>query len=208
MDSTIEQQIDRRKASIPERMPNVMREITQRFALFQGEAEKKLHEALTMSGSRRAKVIKIQQLTSEVRALASPYAACQNGCSNCCYQLVMLSQTEADAIGHHIGRRAAQLSPSYKIPAEHSFGRNTPCSFLVGGSCSIYDYRPFTCRNLVNLDVDNLLCGFENWELEKANDPRFTGFPKQDPGPLLDAYKKISSADAVGDIRDFFPPTE
>lgn len=117
----------------------------------------------------------------------------------------MISQTEADTIAHNIKRKAVQLSPTYKLPDMDTFNAATPCNFLVDGECSIYEHRPFMCRNQVNLDRDNLLCSFENWELGKANSSMFTGIPMQDPGPLLIAYRQVSSHDIVGDIRDFFP---
>ena len=118
----------------------------------------------------------------------------------------MMSQTEADAIGHRIGRPAMQLRADYVPPDLHDFGRETPCPFLVNDACSIYEHRPFVCRNYVNMDQDPLLCGFENLALARAGDPRHTPVPHLDPGPLLAAYRAVSGKDRLGDIRAFFPP--
>lgn len=118
-----------------------------------------------------------------------------------------MSQTEADAISHKIAKQAVQLSSGYVLPEIHEFGKDTPCTFLKDGACSIYENRPFMCRNMVNLDVDPLLCGFENWDLDRTKDSRFTGIPMLGAGPLMEAYQKLASQDKVGDIRDFFPPS-
>jgi uncharacterized protein len=199
------EEIHNRKQDVSERMPEVMRAIDLRFAPFRRQFDARLANALGANGSRRSKIFAIQRLSSEVRQISSPFAACKRGCSNCCYQRVMLSQTEADTIAHNIKRKAVQLSPAYRLPDMDAFDSTTACNFLVDGECSIYEHRPFMCRNQVNLDKDSLLCSFENWELGKANSPMYTGIPMQDPGPLLVAYRQVSSHDIIGDIRDFFP---
>lgn len=199
------QEIDNRKQEVSERVPKVMHEIELRFEPYRRQFDQQLARALAANGSRRSKIFAIQKLSSEVRQISAPFAACKKGCSNCCYQRVMLSQTEADTIAHNINKKAVQLSPAYKLPDMEAFDSTTPCNFLVDGACSIYDHRPFMCRNQVNLDKDNLLCSFENWELGRSKSPLFTGTPMQDPGPLLVAYRQVSSRDVVGDIRDFFP---
>jgi hypothetical protein len=201
------EEIHNRKQDSSERAKQVLREIELRFRPLQSQFDARLANALGANGSRRSKIFAIQKLSSEVRQISAPFAACGKGCSNCCYQRVMLSQTEADTIAHNIKRKAVQLSPAYKLPDIDAFDSTTPCNFLVGGECSIYEHRPFMCRNQVNLDKDNLLCSFENWELGKAKSPMHTGILMQDPGPLLAAYRQVSSRDLVGDIRDFFPAT-
>lgn len=198
--------IDARKAALKERVPAVTRQIDQAFAPSEPALAAKLQRVFADGGSRRNKIVRIQALVSEVRSYASEHAACKQGCSACCKQRVMMSQTEADAIGHAIGRPAVQLRLDYVPPRIHDFGRDTPCTFLVDDACSIYEHRPFVCRNYVSLDLDPLLCGFENWDLDKAGDKRFTPVPHLDPGPLLAAYRKVAGQDRIGDIRAFFPP--
>ncbi|WP_298150872.1 YkgJ family cysteine cluster protein [Flavobacterium sp.] len=203
--TSIAEQIDKRKQELKDHLPIVMRSIEMNFAPYSAQFNVDFMNALSANGSRRSKIFAIQKLTSEAREKASPFVACSKGCSNCCYQRVMLSQTEADTIAHNIQLKAVQLPISYKLPEIDSFNSATPCPFLVAGECSIYEYRPFMCRNQVNLDKDNLLCSFENWELRKANSPLFTGIPMLAPGQLETAYRNISNRDIVGDIRDFFP---
>jgi hypothetical protein len=55
------------------------------------------------------------------------------------------------------------------------------------------------------LDVDPLLCGFDNWDLSRAKDGRSTGIPLLGAGPLEQAYSSLSGQDKIGDIRAFFP---
>lgn len=198
--------IHARKASLAERVPAVTRQIEQAFAPHESAVAAKLQQVVAENSSRRNKIVRIQALVSEVRSFAGPHAACKQGCAACCTQRVMMSQTEADAIGHRIGRPAVQLRADYVPPAVHDFGADTPCTFLADGACSIYAHRPFVCRNYVSLDVDALLCGFENLALDKARDPRFTPVPHLAPGPLLAAYQQLSGRDRMGDIRAFFPP--
>lgn len=197
--------IHARKAALRERVPEATRRIEQDFAPQEPALAAKLERVLAEGGSRRNRIVKIQALVSEVRQYAGPHAACKQGCSACCHQRVMMSQTEADAIGHRIGRPAVQLRPDYVAPTLHAFGADTPCPFLVDDACSIYEHRPFVCRNYLNLDTDALLCGFENLALAKAGDPRHTPVPHLDPGPLLAAYRQVTGQDRMGDIRAFFP---
>lgn len=201
----IAEKINARKKSLEVRMPGVLIQIEKALAPRLPVFSTKLEQVLVGTNSRRSKVNKIQELISEVSAVAGEYIACKKGCSACCTQRVTVSQTEADAIAYKIGTTAVQLRPGYVLPDIHNFGVDTPCTFLVEHSCSIYEYRPFACRNQVNLDIDPLLCGFENWELEKAKDQRSTPIPMLGLGPLQEAYKKVSGQDLVGDIRVFFP---
>lgn len=197
--------IDARKITLATRVPEVMGKIENSFDPYKQKFERELEAVMKGGGSRRHKMAKLQTLVSELRTISQEYAACKKGCSDCCSQRVMLAQTEADAIGYKIGKSATQLGPNYSIPQIHEFGITTPCQFLSDGSCSIYEHRPFMCRNMLNLDVDSLLCGFENWDLNNKQDPRFTGIPMLGAGPLQDAYMKVAANDRFGDIRDFFP---
>lgn len=199
--------IHARKVDLPGRVEDATRQIEQAFAPLEAGLAARLNRVVADNSSRRSKLANIQALVSEVRQVAGPHTACRQGCSACCHQRVMMSQSEADAIGQRIGRAAMQLPANYVAPDVHDFGRDTPCPFLVENACSIYEHRPFVCRNYVNLDVDALLCGFENLALAKAGDPRHTPVPHLDPGPLLGAYRQVAGKDRMGDIRAFFPPS-
>jgi hypothetical protein len=197
--------IDARKASVTARLRVVMPQIEQTFAPVKPIVEAKLKKNMTDTGSRRSKFVKLNEIVSDVRAISSAHVACRAGCSACCYQRVMMSQTEAEAIGQKIGRTPVQLRAGYAMPEIDTFGLGTPCTFLSNGVGTIYEHRPFACRNLVNLDVDPLLCGFENWQLSRTKDPRSTGIPLLGAGPLEQTYSSLSGQDKIGDIRAFFP---
>lgn len=198
-------QLAARKAQLDATLPAKTQQIVQAFTPLQKEFDQRVASLLRSNGSPRTKFHALNEIMSDVRAVSAPFSACKAGCSQCCYQRVAMTQGEADAIGYRIGHAAKQLPASYKVPAVEAFSPATPCVFLKNNQCSIYDSRPFACRNLVNLDVDNLLCDFDNWELGVKKDPAFVGFPMQDPGPMLGAYKLLAGKDKVGDIRDFFP---
>ena len=81
----------------------------------------KLHDLFLSNTSRRVKVIRLQPLVSEFQENPQAHTACKKGCSNCCYQPVMLSQTEADAIGHKIHRTPTRLKVGHMMKA-HQVG--------------------------------------------------------------------------------------
>lgn len=168
--------------------------------------DKRLAAIATMPGSRKKKMAAFLELVSDMRKVASPFIACKKGCSACCYQRVVISTLEADLISAKTGRMAKIVITGAPVKPEEEFGKSTPCSFLDShGECSIYEYRPYMCRNFVTLDVDNLLCQPENIELAAEKHPATTGIPLLTPGPLGVLYGQITKGDALNDIRAFFP---
>ena len=85
--------------------------------------------------------------------------------------------------------------------ARSEFSGKTPCPFLKGGECSIYDSRPLTCRMHLNFDIDPYWCLHENWTRPEAL------IPRPDITPLMEAYHALAGKvrPVVADIRDFFP---
>jgi Fe-S-cluster containining protein len=102
---------------------------------------------------------------------------CCSGCTACCFQMVPVTELEAqfffELVGElpadqreTVGVRVAQtllaleaeglfaevkqadlLPPSeLRAFAVRYFRMQTPCPFLEGDSCSIYEHRPFSCR--------------------------------------------------------------
>lgn len=199
------EQLEARRASVVETKERILEQITEAFEPHRKAFDARLSNIVTENSSRRVKVFKLQQIMSDVREFTTPHVPCQKGCSNCCYIRVEVSQVEADAIGQRIGRAAVQLKPTHRMPEKTTFNKSTPCTFLKDGLCSIYDVRPLSCRNAVNLDVDNLLCSFENLDLANARDPRAVGIHYMGMGPIQFAYNRVSAGAVFGDIRDFFP---
>jgi hypothetical protein len=86
-------------------------------------------------------------------------AVCRKGCSFCCTFMGNVDITTLEGI--IIRERMTALSPQEKSllssrigknREEKEKGRNTPCPFLdQHHACSIYDVRPFSCRQLYSL---------------------------------------------------------
>jgi len=76
--------------------------------------------------------------------------SCKKGCSFCCYLHVDITSAEADLLARHVtGEHAKQFMKQ----SDHNLDnwRELPyqdrkCAFLVNGECSVYEYRPVSCR--------------------------------------------------------------
>lgn len=147
-------------------------------------------------------LVKLQEVlrtADRILEHAGRYAACTRGCGHCCHVHVPIADFEARYITHHTGRSAQPLRTS--IPHDRmEYSAKTPCTFLRDGECSIYPYRPLTCRMHLNFDVDAHWCLHENWHHPHA------AIPRPDITPLMQAYHLLGgSSPVMADIRDFFP---
>jgi uncharacterized protein len=70
----------------------------------------------------------------------APYVACGQGYTACCHYTVHLYPIEAELIE----KRTMHLRLAQ--PAPESDFHGTPCPFLTGGRCGIYEDRPMSCR--------------------------------------------------------------
>lgn len=172
-----------------------------------------LHQAI-QSTTNQKRIFWLRREADLLNQAAMKVTACGTGCSHCCHSSVMLVDSEALAIGREIGR--APYSPpegKYILTNLDAVGEGCaekadalaheftgdPCPFLDSDSkCSIYNSRPFACREQINLDRDDLLCRLV---------PGATV-----PVPYLDVTtSKVAYIAAFGmnrkmaDIRYFFP---
>lgn len=149
-------------------------------------------------------VVKLKEVLNTADQIfdhAGKFAACARGCGHCCYVPVPITEFEARYIADNLNIKPVEVSQS-KRHSLKEFSGNTPCPFLKNGECSIYEFRPLTCRMHMNFDADNYWCLHENWQKPEAEIPRPT------IQPLIDAYHQLMSAakqQTVVDIRDFFP---
>jgi hypothetical protein len=148
-------------------------------------------------------VVRLKEVLStadQIFGHAGKFAACARGCGHCCYVSVPITQFEARYMGENLGIVPVEQIQTIKHELTE-YGSHTPCPFLENGECSIYEYRPLTCRMHMNFDADNYWCLHENWKKPEAEIPR----PTIDP--LIDAYHTVISnvAPIMADIRDFFP---
>lgn len=146
------------------------------------------------------KLARIRNLVESLFVYADGHVACKEGCSYCCHLKIDISRLEAEFIGEKTGVMPVVLKDV--APRDpYAFSEQTPCPFLKKGACSIYEYRPLICRVHVNMDVDNVLCRFENWHNPDG------AVPKPTFHSILNAYAELNqkAASAVADIRDYFP---
>jgi len=174
------------------------------FAIFPAELRTELEtlprHIAVMNTKSTIKLQEVLHMADKVSNHASPFIACARGCSHCCHVSVPISEYEARYIGENLGLKPASLKRSIRRNISE-FSDKTPCPFLVDGECSVYAYRPLTCRMHVSFDIDNYWCRYENWDKPDAAVPRPT------ISPLLTAYHQLAgkTEPIVADIRDFFP---
>ncbi len=147
--------------------------------------------------------VKLQELLSTADLIfnhAGQFAACARGCGHCCHVHVPIADFEAQYIGDHIGSMPVPIQKSIHHD-RHKFSGSTPCPFLRDGECSIYEFRPLTCRMHLNFDIDNYWCLHENWNKPEASIPRPTIHA------IISAYYLLPGKiePVVADIRDYFP---
>ncbi len=156
----------------------------------------------------------LRREAQHVLEATTPLSACQSGCSACCNIGVMVSESEARAIGKAIGIE-------HQSPPEGTFVQwvegeefetamaranllseeffRKPCNFLSNeGSCQIYDERPIACRHQINLDEDALLC-----ELIDGGSVPVPYFNLMDS--KLAYILAMGKGSKLADIRHFFP---
>ncbi|MDP1958995.1 YkgJ family cysteine cluster protein [Hydrogenophaga sp.] len=185
-------ELSRESASI--RRSNFIKAIPPALSELEDNIQAKLAKE---NASIRSKLRKIYNLMSDIGSVAEPYVACAKGCSSCCKMNVKISQFEANLIGEKTGLNVKQLSISKNHNSEEFIG--IPCMFLKDNSCSIYDVRPFVCRNHVWFDTSSYWCDPERSLKVTMPMIEFSGAV----AAFLDVTKKDSGG-IHADIRDFF----
>lgn len=149
------------------------------------------------NASPRSKLRKIYNLMTDLGNVAEPYVACGKGCSSCCKMNITISQIEANLIAEKLGIKSKQLTNNKNHPSEEFIG--VPCTFLKNDSCTIYDVRPFVCRNHVWFDTSSYWCDPERSLAVTMPMIEFSG--------AVAAFFDVTKKDSGGihaDIRDFF----
>jgi Fe-S-cluster containining protein len=150
------------------------------------------------NASAISKISKIYALVDEFGAAAKDFVACKNGCAACCHMNVTISAIEAKHIETATGKARAALSESRTHDLAEFSGK--PCPFLKDSSCSIYDVRPYACRQHVSFDTTNYWCQPERSHQKVLPKVGFNG--------AEEAFFNVAGRAThgiFGDIRDFFP---
>lgn len=160
----------------------------------------------------------LRRATDQVLDAAQGQSACRKGCNHCCHIGVHIPEPEARVIAAEIGRPLAQPSADRILAASASLEpeaiqatltkqqalsdlhAGTPCPFLVDSACSIYAHRPLACRQLINVDDDDLLC--------RLVPGTAVTVPYLDLRDLqMGAISALGVRMRIADIRDWFPTT-
>jgi Fe-S-cluster containining protein len=169
-------------------------------------AEEKLIDQAVRASSVPKRIFWLRKAADAMAASVQGLAACRQGCSHCCHIATLISRAEAQLIAKETGAVLNANAGRYtkdtasegdaKGAAQETFGM--PCPFLRGRACSIYDSRPLPCRQLLNMDEDDLLC-----QLIEGNAPQV---------PYMNAMAHSVAAVAIlgghqdyDDIRNWFP---
>lgn len=167
---------------------------------------KRIDKVMNENSGTASKRRKLYQIIDEASAAIYPNSACRGvGCSHCCKTSVMIRQTEADAIGKTIGRTARRVTfrdrEKIKGLAFDEKYAGSACPFLVDEKCSVYDVRPYVCRQAHSLNASPDQCDTTK---VKASDSCVIHF---DLTHLEFAMSHVCgvAGDALGDIREFFP---
>ncbi len=102
---------------------------------------------------------RIDELASD--AMATGKYGCDQGCSFCCYQPVVVAPQEVASLFQAaiergpdfvegLTKKAVTLRDQFlRMTDKERFEVDEPCPILVDGRCSLYDARPFACRGLL-----------------------------------------------------------
>lgn len=169
-----------------------------------------LRDNVYRSQNPAARVVWMRELVETLTAPSRDMHACRHGCSDCCYQSVVIAEPEARLIAKETGhklqtprRRVGGLKhekdPSdalRRIGQMREQYNGEPCVFLERGRCSIYESRPIACRKTISVDRDNLLCKIVPGEPVKV--------PYLDMRAIDALYQEAMPEQWVADVRDWF----
>ena len=126
----------------------------------------------------------------ELNEFISKYTACQKGCDPCCHIKLPISSLEARYIQLRTGI-------PYRDKPIGVVKVNTPCPFLEDHCCSIYQYRPYACRQ------HHALFNPKWYQVELCND-LYSSQARVSEVEASYKYLVKSSNSALHDIRAFF----
>lgn len=161
--------------------------------------EDRIPDALReVNASPRSKLRRVYALMEEISLARSEYVACGKGCADCCRINISITSLEAVQIATASGRQLAPVARSISHPMDEFYGQ--ACPFLADNVCTIYEDRPFTCRQHASFYTTNWACSAE---YKDNKDFPTMGFSGLDSALLL--VSGARGGPVMADIRDFFP---
>lgn len=176
---TIHQQMSEQKSAYEAEEEKALKEV------FDSSVQQFNHVFLKFSGLkllRRINEVMSKRLDNYIHdSPARKSHECKRGCSYCCHVPVELNWYEAVRIGVHLQeklsgndliklREECQTRSSIYLRNKVEYVKNrVGCALLNNEKeCSIYDSRPFLCRQYLSTDVLNCKNSFENDEFHDA----------------------------------------
>lgn len=139
-----------------ERTTNAQKRADAIYEVVDTNALKSLATLALNEPEPQRRVFWLHRLSDVLGDAARGKVVCDKGCSHCCYQPVMMSQTEAAYIAKHTGLKMS-VPEKYSIVAQMQYLAQ-PCPLLKNGRCSVYEFRPFACRVHYSLDDTEDAC--------------------------------------------------
>lgn len=143
-------------------------------------------------------------LMDRLGAAIATHAPCKPGCDACCHIPVFIYEHEAQALGV-LTRRIPKKLPRRSIQAAVEAGKQLsgqtypflePDPVRGISVCSVYDIRPFACRQCHSLGRTSEGCGPSNGDVASLDAGRY----------VEQAYIRcLEPGASFGDIREFFP---
>ena len=155
------------------------------------------HQVLTINESRFNKLRRIYRYWDDTVGFFSQYASCSKGCHYCCYYDVQITPLEAEHISRETGIKRNEPKGLVKT------GHNAGCVFLgEKGRCSIYEYRPLTCRAFTAFGPPELCDGGTKKQAHIGN--ASTAGPGEPLIISIQLIAHIMKKMVMYDIRQFF----
>jgi Fe-S-cluster containining protein len=158
--------------------------------------ESKLYQKFKRhKGSPQKKLEALYEEIESIYAYVNDFTPCKKGCDHCCYIPVSVSEVEIALI------EKSQKIKRRKTIKTTRLEDNSPCPFLIGGKCSIYEVRPFACRRHVALTKTSHWC-----ETSRCNDAEFTLLRFSEIEKSFDLIRREANSADVLEIREVFTP--